>query len=99
WDEVWTLVESDWYAEQSQLLADKGLTLLASNWVYGDRHLMTTTEVHVPADIAGMNIRLANSRVFVEGFNALGANAVGMALGDVYTALQTGVIDGVENPM
>ncbi|GAB3815883.1 C4-dicarboxylate TRAP transporter substrate-binding protein [Tessaracoccus terricola] len=99
WDEVWNLVESDWYAEQSELLADKGLTLLASNWIYGDRHLMTTKEVHTPADIAGMNIRLANSKVFVEGFNAIGANAVAMDLGDVYTGLQTGVVEGVENPM
>lgn len=99
WDEVWNVVDSDWYAEQSELLADKGLTLLASNWVYGDRHLMTTKEVHTPDDIKGMNIRLANSKVFVEGFDALGANATAMDLGDVYTALQTGVVEGVENPM
>lgn len=99
WDEVWALVDSDWYAEQSDLLAEKGLTLLASNWVYGDRHLMTIKEVHTPDDIAGMNIRLANSKVFVEGFNAIGANAVAMDLGDVYTGLQTGVVEGVENPM
>lgn len=99
WDEVWNLVDSDWYADQSKLLADKGLTLLASNWVYGERHLMTTKEVHTPDEIKGMNIRLANSKVFVEGFNAMGANAVAMDLADVYTGLQTGVIDGVENPM
>ena len=47
----------------------------------------------------GKKIRLANSQIYVEGFNALGATAVPMALGDVYTALQNGTLDGVENPL
>ncbi|MEA4932836.1 MAG: C4-dicarboxylate TRAP transporter substrate-binding protein [Lawsonibacter sp.] len=99
WDDVWKLLDSDWYADQCQKLADKGLTILASNWVYGERELMTTTKVVTPADLKGMKIRLANSQIYVEGFNALGATAVPMALGDVYTALQNGTLDGVENPL
>ncbi|MCI8423588.1 MAG: TRAP transporter substrate-binding protein DctP [Lawsonibacter sp.] len=99
WDDVWALLDSDWYAEKCQELADKGLTILASNWVYGERELMTKTKVVTPADVAGQKIRLANSQIYVEGFNALGATAVPMALGDVYTALQNGTLDGVENPL
>ncbi|MGE4277654.1 MAG: C4-dicarboxylate TRAP transporter substrate-binding protein [Lawsonibacter sp.] len=99
WDDVWKLLDSDWYAEQCQKLADKGLTILASNWVYGERELMTKTKVVTPADLKGLKIRLANSQIYVEGFNALGATAVPMALSDVYTALQNGTLDGVENPL
>lgn len=99
WDDVWALLGSDWYAEQSQALADQGLTLLASNWVYGERHLMTNDPVILPADLAGMKIRLANTKIYMEGFRALGASPVGMDLGDVYSALQAGTIDGVENPL
>ena len=99
WDDVWALLDSDWYAEQSELLAEKGLTLLASNWVYGERELMTKTLVVTPADLAGQKIRLANSQIYVEGFNALGATAVPLALGDVYTGLQNNTLDGVENPL
>ncbi len=99
WDDVWTLLDSDWYAEQCSKLAEKGLTVLASNWVYGERELMTKSKVVTPGDVKGKKIRLANSQIYVEGFNALGATAVPMALGDVYTALQNGTLDGVENPL
>lgn len=99
WDEVWKLIDSDWYKQECGKLADKGLTVLASNWVYGERELMTKTKVVTPADIKGKKIRLANSQIYVEGFNALGATAVPMALGDVYTSLQNGTLDGVENPL
>ena len=99
WDEVWKLIDSDWYKEQCSKLADQGLTVLGSNWVYGERELMTKSPAVVPADIKGKKIRLANSQIYVEGFNALGATAVPMALGDVYTSLQNGTLDGVENPL
>ena len=99
WDDVWKLLDSDWYAEQCQILADKGVTILASNWIYGERELMTKEKVVLPEDMKGMKIRLANSPIYVEGFNALGATAVPMALGDVYTSLQNGTLDGVENPL
>ncbi len=99
WDDVWTLLDSDWYKEQCDKLADKGLTILASNWIYGERELMTKTKVVTPADLKGQKIRLANSQIYVEGFNALGATAVPMALGDVYTAISNGTLDGVENPL
>ena len=99
WDEVWKLLDSEWYAEQHKKLADKGIYIITSNWVYGERELMTKTKVLKPEDVKGMKIRLANSKIYLEGFNALGATAIGMALGDVYQALQTGTIDGVENPL
>ena len=93
------LIDSDWYQTECGKLADKGLTVLASNWVYGERELMTKTKVVTPGDIKGKKSRLANSQIYVEGFNALGATAVPMALGDVYTSLQNGTLDGVENPL
>jgi len=99
WEECWKLTESDWYAEQSDKLEDNGLKILASNWMYGDRHTLTRQPVHSPADLKGMKIRVPNSPVFVKGFEALGATPTPMALGDVYTALQQGTIDGLENPL
>ena len=62
WDEVWKLIDSDWYKAECGKLADKGLTVLASNWMYGERELMTKTKVVTPADIKGQKIRLANSQ-------------------------------------
>ena len=99
WDDVWELLDSDWYAEQSEKLEACGLKLISSNWIYGERELMTNKKVVLPDDLKGMKIRLANAKIYMEGFNALGATAIGMDLGEVYQALQMGTIDGVENPL
>lgn len=50
-----------------------------------------------PDDMKGMKIRVQQSDMFVALVSALGANATPMAFGEVYSALQTGVIDGAEN--
>ncbi|SNS18651.1 tripartite ATP-independent transporter solute receptor, DctP family [Anaerovirgula multivorans] len=99
WDEAWTLTESDWWQEQSGKLEAQGLKLVASNWMYGDRHLLTTKPVRTVADLKGMKVRVPNNTIQVKGFEVLGATPTPMALGDVYTALQQGTIDGLENPL
>lgn len=99
WDQCWTLIESDWYAEQSAKLEEQGLKLLASNWAYGARHTLTTTPVHSVDDLAGLKIRVPNNQIQSYGFDVLGAVSTGMDLGDVYMALQGKTIDGVENPI
>jgi tripartite ATP-independent transporter DctP family solute receptor len=48
-------------------------------------------------DLKGLKIRVQQSDMFIALVNALGANATPMAFGEVYSALQTGVIDGAEN--
>ena len=99
WEECWKLTESSWYAEQSRKLEQNGLKILASNWRYGDRHTLTKSPVHSVNDLKGKKIRVPNNLVFVRGFEALGAAPLPLALGEAYLALQTGAIDGVENPL
>ena len=53
--------------------------------------------INTPADMRGMKIRVQQSDMFVALVQALGANATPMNFGEVYTSLQTGVIDGAEN--
>ena len=48
-------------------------------------------------DMKGMKFRVIQSDVFVDMVAALGANAVPMPYGEVYSAIETGVIDGAEN--
>ena len=99
WDQCWTLVESDWYKEQCAKLEEKGLKILASNWIYGERHTLTTTPVNTVEDMQGLKIRVPSNEIQSKGFDVLGATSTGMALGDVYQALQTKTIDGAENPL
>lgn len=49
------------------------------------------------ADLKGLKLRVIQSDIFVDMVNALGANATPMPYGEVYSSLQTGVIDGAEN--
>lgn len=99
WDQCWKLTESDWYQEQCAKLEEKGLKILASNWVYGERHTLTTKPVNTVEDLKGLKIRVPSNEIQSKGFDVLGATSTGMALGDVYQALQTKTIDGAENPL
>ncbi len=99
WDQCWTLIDSDWYADQSAQLESKGLKILSSNWKYGARHTLTTTPVNTVEDLAGLKIRVPNNQIQSYGFDVLGAVSTGMDLGDVYSALSTKTIDGAENPL
>ncbi len=99
WDECWKLVESDWWKEQSEKLNSMGLKIVTSNWAYGERHTLTTKPVKTVEDLKGLQIRVPTNQIQTKGFEVLGATPVGMSLGDVYTALQQGTIDGGENPL
>ena len=64
----------------------------------GFRSLMTKKgPIRTPEDVKGMKIRVMNSPVMIATINAFGASAVGMNQGEVYSALQTGYLDGWEN--
>jgi tripartite ATP-independent transporter DctP family solute receptor len=56
-------------------------------------------EIKTPADMAGVKLRMPNSEAWLFLGTALGANPVPVAFPEVYTALQTGAIDGQDNPL
>lgn len=79
-------------------LPEKGLKGLGY-WELGFRNLTNNRRpVTTAEDIAGLKIRTLQSPIFVDVFNALGANAVPMPFPELYTALETGTVDGQENP-
>lgn len=55
-------------------------------------------EVHSPADLAGLKIRTGENPIHIEMVRALGANPTPISWTEVYTSLQQGVVDGMENP-
>jgi tripartite ATP-independent transporter DctP family solute receptor len=72
--------------------------LVALGWMDGgSRSLYTKKPVRTPADLAGLKIRMMGNPLFVDTMNAMGGNGISMAYGEVFGALQTGVIDGAEN--
>lgn len=63
----------------------------------GARHFYATRPITKPEDLVGLKIRTRQTETEIAMVAALGAIPVAMAFGEVYTALQTGVIDGAEN--
>lgn len=76
----------------------KGATVLAW-WENGMRDVTNSrSPIKTPADLKGLAIRVPESAVSIATFKALGANPVGIAFGELYTALQLHTVDGQENP-
>lgn len=66
----------------------------------GFRHITNNSRaIETPDDLSGLRIRTPGSRQRVEMFNAYGANASPLPYPELYSALQTGVFDGQENPL
>ena len=77
---------------------DDGYQVLAV-WENGVRHITNNTRpINTPADLKGVKIRTPKSTWRVKMFSEWGANPTPMSFSEVFTGLQTGVIDGQENP-
>jgi tripartite ATP-independent transporter DctP family solute receptor len=76
----------------------KGLKVLAV-WENGVRHVSNGKRpIKVPADLQGIKLRVPEGKWRVKMFQAYGANPSPMKFSELFTALQTGVMDGQENP-
>ena len=76
----------------------KGLKVLAV-WENGERHITNNKRpIKAPADLAGIKLRVPEGKWRVKMFQAYGANPSPMKFSELFTALQTGVMDGQENP-
>jgi C4-dicarboxylate-binding protein DctP len=78
-------------------LQDKGITGLAF-WDNGFKIMSANSPLRTPDDFLGLKMRIQSSKVIEATMNTLGAVPQVMAFSEVYQALQTGVVDGTENP-
>ncbi|EGF32246.1 TRAP-type C4-dicarboxylate transport system, periplasmic component [Oxalobacteraceae bacterium IMCC9480] len=78
-------------------LESKGITGLAY-WDNGFKVMSANKPLKTPADFKGLKMRIQSSKVLDAEMRALGANPQVLAFSEVYQALQTGVVDGTENP-
>ena len=78
-------------------LESKGITGLAY-WVNGFKDMSANKPLRKPEDMKGLKMRIQSSKVLGDEMKALGALPQVMAFSEVYQAMQTGVVDGSENP-
>lgn len=81
-----------------RLTANSQSRLVFLGWMdAGTRNLITKDPVVKPEDLKGMKIRVQTSPVSIDTLKAMGANAIAMGTSEVFSGMQTGVIDGTEN--
>jgi tripartite ATP-independent transporter DctP family solute receptor len=84
--------------ELEQDMEKAGFKVLSWAVSWGFRNVVTAKkEVKNAADLKGLKIRTIPTKVFVAAVNAMGANATPMNFGEIYTSLQSGVLDGYEH--
>jgi tripartite ATP-independent transporter DctP family solute receptor len=85
-------------AELLDKVSASSARLIALGWMDGGtRNVYAAKPVTKPADLKGLKVRMMGNPIFVETMNAMGGNGVAMGYNELYSALQTHVVDGAEN--
>jgi tripartite ATP-independent transporter DctP family solute receptor len=74
-----------------------GFKVLAWLDSWGYRHIVLGKEISSTDELTGLKIRTIQSNTYIESINAMGMNATPMSFGEVYSAMQTGILDGFEH--
>ena len=97
-DHLAKIEEEIFWSEMAPAAEAKGYQVLAV-WENGIRHISNNKRpINTPADLDGIKLRTPKSKWRVKMFEQWGANPTPMSFSEVFVALQTGVIDGQENP-
>ena len=100
-DHLETFFDSDAGAEMKQMAEEQlGIHILGPTY-FGTRQVGLTVDkkINTPEDMAGIRLRMPPGEAWQFLGEALGANPTAMAYAEVYTGLQTGAIDGQDNPL
>lgn len=98
-DEFKKLLASDWYRELTGQAEKAGFKVLAFNWYFGSRHIISSKPIRTLDDIKGVSLRVPPVAMFIQTFQALGARGVTLQWSEVYNGLAQNVVDGAEAPL
>jgi TRAP dicarboxylate transporter- dctP subunit len=90
------VTSSDFVKELEKKAEEKGIKVLSLDFIFGFRNIVTDKVIKEPSDLEGVKIRVPASKLWIDTFNALGANPVAMPWSETVSALQQKVIDGTE---
>src|ERR1700730_4913231 len=96
---LWNALDGKFGAYLRSQIDKTGLVVMDKIWDNGFRQVTTSVRPIVrPADLQGLKMRVPVSALWTSLFKALGASPTGINFAEVYSALQTKVVDGQENP-
>ncbi|MBT1450487.1 C4-dicarboxylate TRAP transporter substrate-binding protein [Glaciecola sp. XM2] len=96
YDEYMALVRTPMVQGWVKQLEEKGIKVLSLEYIFGFRNLITDKVIVSPEDLEGVKLRTPGSKLFIETLNAMGASATPLPWGETFSALQQGVVDGLE---
>jgi tripartite ATP-independent transporter DctP family solute receptor len=82
---------------EEALLKGANIRVIAWSYNFGARSVLSKKKVATPEDLAGLKIRTLPNPIITECLRLMGAAATPLAFGEIYTALQAGVLDGLEH--
>lgn len=99
-DEYEYMIQTDLVKGMLKELEDKHrIKVLALDYIFGFRNMKTNKVITTPADLKGMKIRTPGSQLFIDTINAMGATATPIGFAETLSAVQQGVVDGLEGTM
>lgn len=100
YDKVWPALDGGVGAVLRSVYEKLGLLALEKPWDHGYRQITTSTKpIQTPQDLVGLKMRVAVVPLYVSLFKSLGATTTAINFSELYTALQSRVVDGQENPL
>ena len=100
YDEVWAAMDGDFGKYLREQMAPAGFYVFPKIWDNGFRQVTSGKKpVNTPADLQGFKIRVPVMPIAVSLFESYGAAPTGINIKEAYSALQTGLVDGEENPL
>jgi tripartite ATP-independent transporter DctP family solute receptor len=99
-DTVFRAMDGDLGTVIRNEITARGIVCLPKIWENGFRDITTSTKpIRTVADLAGLRIRVSPGKIRVDTFQSLGASPTPISLSELYTSLQTHVVDAQENPL
>lgn len=100
YDEVWGAMDGELGTHVRAEIAKTPLFTVSRIWDNGFRHITSSTrDIKTPADLSGFKLRVPPAPALTSLFKALDASPSPINFNEVYTALQTKVVEGQENPL
>ncbi len=100
YDQIWSAMDGDLGKLIRTAIGKAGLITLSRVWDNGFRQITEAkAAVNTPADFNGFKIRVPNTALLTSLFASLGASPTSINLNELYSALQTRVVEGQENPL
>jgi tripartite ATP-independent transporter DctP family solute receptor len=100
YDHVWAAMDGNLGSLIRAAIGKAGLVPMTTVWDNGFRQITSARgPVNTPADLAGFKIRVPNTALLTSLFSSLGASPTSINFNELYSALQTNVVEGQENPL